>query len=53
MNKGKKQKFPVPAATVIFARQYAGELQVYLLKRSVKSGFAGCECRGIFPKGGS
>ncbi len=39
MNKDKKQKLPIPAATVILARQQAGELQVYLLQRSVKSGF--------------
>ena len=28
-----------PAATVILTREYAGELQVYLLKRNVNSGF--------------
>ena len=30
---------PLPAATVILARQYQAELQVYLLKRHAKSGF--------------
>ena len=30
---------PKPAATVILLRQHADELQVYLLKRSTKSGF--------------
>jgi 8-oxo-dGTP pyrophosphatase MutT (NUDIX family) len=30
---------PVQAATVILTRELAGELQVYLLKRNVKSGF--------------
>ena len=34
-----KQIDPVPAATVILTRQHAGELQVYLLKRTVNSGF--------------
>jgi 8-oxo-dGTP pyrophosphatase MutT (NUDIX family) len=49
MNKDIKQKFPVPAATVILTRQHTGELQVYLLKRSVKSGFmAG---KYVFPGG--
>jgi 8-oxo-dGTP pyrophosphatase MutT (NUDIX family) len=38
-DKNKKQIDPVPAATVILTRQHAGELQVYLLKRSVNSGF--------------
>jgi len=38
-----------PAATVILTRQHAGELQVYLLKRSAKSGFmAG---KYVFPGG--
>jgi len=37
--KNKKQIDPVPAATVILTRQHADELQVYLLKRSVNSGF--------------
>jgi 8-oxo-dGTP pyrophosphatase MutT (NUDIX family) len=32
-------KHPVPAATVVLMRQSAGELQVYLLKRSLKSKF--------------
>lgn len=30
---------PKPAATVILVRQHLGDLQVYLLKRSAKSGF--------------
>ena len=30
---------PSPAATVILTRKHAGELQVYLLKRSTQSGF--------------
>ena len=30
---------PVPAATVILARQQANEIQIYLLKRSAKSRF--------------
>jgi 8-oxo-dGTP pyrophosphatase MutT (NUDIX family) len=30
---------PMAAATVILTRQYDGELQVYLLKRSINSGF--------------
>ena len=30
---------PAPAATLILTRQYAGELQVYLIRRSLKSGF--------------
>ena len=30
---------PAPAATIILTRQHAGELQVYLLKRSVQSKF--------------
>lgn len=34
-----KPAAPVPAATVILTRQQAGELQVYLLKRNIKSGF--------------
>jgi 8-oxo-dGTP pyrophosphatase MutT (NUDIX family) len=38
-NQDMKQRDPKPAATVILTRQHAGELQVYLLKRSVKSGF--------------
>ena len=38
-DKNKRQIGPVPAATVILTRQNAGELQVYLLKRSVNSGF--------------
>ena len=29
----------VPAATIILTREYAGNLQVYLLKRSLRSGF--------------
>ena len=38
-----------PAATVILTREYAGELQVYLLKRNVNSGFmAG---KFVFPGG--
>lgn len=32
-------EIPKPAATVILVRQYLDDLQVYLLKRSVKSGF--------------
>jgi 8-oxo-dGTP pyrophosphatase MutT (NUDIX family) len=38
-DKNQKRVDPVPAATVILTRQHAGELQVYLLKRSVNSGF--------------
>ena len=34
-----KTNIPRPAATVILIRELAGELQVYLLKRSTKSGF--------------
>lgn len=34
-----KPTFPKPAATLILTRQYDGELQVYLLKRSSKSAF--------------
>ena len=30
---------PAPAATIVLTRQHAGELQVYLLKRSVQSKF--------------
>jgi len=38
-----------PAATVVLAREHAGKLQVYLLKRSAKSGFmAG---KFVFPGG--
>jgi 8-oxo-dGTP pyrophosphatase MutT (NUDIX family) len=39
IDKNKKQIDPVPAATVILTRQHAGQLQVYLLKRSANSGF--------------
>ncbi len=40
---------PAPAATVILVREHEKELQVYLLKRSAKSGFmAGCY---VFPGG--
>jgi 8-oxo-dGTP pyrophosphatase MutT (NUDIX family) len=38
-NKIKTPADPVPAATVILTRQQAGELQVYLLRRAVTSGF--------------
>jgi len=34
-----KQNAPRPAATVVLTREHAGELQVYLLKRSTKSSF--------------
>jgi len=34
-----KQPNPVPAATIVLVREHAGELQIYLLKRSTKSGF--------------
>ena len=34
-----KEYKPRPAATVILTREYADELEVYLLKRSTKSGF--------------
>ena len=34
-----KINIPRPAATVILVREHAGEIQVYLLKRSTKSGF--------------
>jgi 8-oxo-dGTP pyrophosphatase MutT (NUDIX family) len=39
--KGQNEKTvsPVPAATVILLREHAGEVQVYLLRRSKKSGF--------------
>jgi 8-oxo-dGTP pyrophosphatase MutT (NUDIX family) len=37
--KNEKIDIPRPAATVILTRERAGELQVYLLKRSTKSGF--------------
>lgn len=37
--KDEKPALPIPAATVILTRQQAGELQVYLLKRNIKSGF--------------
>jgi len=32
---------PVPAATVILVREYAGGLQVWLLRRGTQSGFMG------------
>lgn len=35
----KVRKEPMPASTVILVREHKGELQVYLLKRSVRSGF--------------
>jgi 8-oxo-dGTP pyrophosphatase MutT (NUDIX family) len=35
----REQNTPKPAATVILTREHAGELQVYLLKRSATSGF--------------
>ncbi len=38
-NKEMKPVKPIPAATVILAREHSGELQVYLLRRSSKSGF--------------
>ena len=34
-----KQIRPIAAATIVLAREKAGELQIYLLKRSTKSGF--------------
>ena len=34
-----KQPNPVPAATIVLVREHAGQLQIYLLKRSTKSGF--------------
>jgi 8-oxo-dGTP pyrophosphatase MutT (NUDIX family) len=38
-NNDLKQNHPIAAATIILAREKAGELQIYLLKRSTKSGF--------------
>jgi 8-oxo-dGTP pyrophosphatase MutT (NUDIX family) len=38
-NKGVNPSRALPAATVILAREYQAELQVYLLKRHAKSGF--------------
>ena len=38
-SQNRRNNNPKPAATVILTREYAGELQVYLLKRSATSGF--------------
>jgi 8-oxo-dGTP pyrophosphatase MutT (NUDIX family) len=38
-NNDQKQNRPIAAATIILVREKAGELQIYLLKRSNKSGF--------------
>ena len=35
----KQPPLPVPAATLILVRRHAGEIQVYLLRRSNTSGF--------------
>jgi 8-oxo-dGTP pyrophosphatase MutT (NUDIX family) len=38
-NEAENPRTLTPAATLILARQNAGELQVYLIRRSLKSGF--------------
>ncbi len=38
-NDDKKPRILTPAATLILTRRHAGELQVYLIRRSLKSGF--------------
>jgi 8-oxo-dGTP pyrophosphatase MutT (NUDIX family) len=38
-NEDKNSRTLTPAATLILTRQHAGELQVYLIRRSLKSGF--------------
>jgi 8-oxo-dGTP pyrophosphatase MutT (NUDIX family) len=38
-NEDKKPRALTPAATLILTRQLAGELQIYLIRRSLKSGF--------------
>jgi len=37
-NEDKNPRTLTPAATLILTRQHAGELQVYLIRRSLKSG---------------